>query len=219
MGYVDDVLTVSTLGNSSVQCNTIANAFTESKKLTYGANKCKKIHIGKVNNICPTLKVHDEDMKNSDSETYLGDIISNTGKVRPNIQSRREKGFGLASEILSILSEIPLGKFRVEIALILRQAMLINGMLYSSEVWSDVKDSDIELLEDVDEFFLRSIFRAHSKTPLEFLHLETGTIPIRLIIASRRVNYLHHILTRPENELIFRVFQAQKQSPSKGDFG
>ena len=80
--------------------------------------------------------------------------------------------------------------------------MLINGILHNSEAWSDVKDSDVKLLEDVDEHLIRSIFKAHSKTPLEFLHLETGTVPIKFIIASRRLNYLHNILSKPEPELI-----------------
>jgi hypothetical protein len=52
-------------------------------------------------------------------------------------------------------------------SLILRQAMLINGMVYKSEAWGD----DIKLLKDVDESFLRPVFKAHSKTPLEFLNL------------------------------------------------
>ena len=131
---------------------------------------------------------------------------------------RRDKGFGCVSEILSILNEIPLGKYRIHIALILRQAMLINGMLGSIEAWSDIKEADLKLLEDVDEFLLRSVFKAHRKTPIEFLHLETGTIPIRFIVASRRLNYLHTILSREKSELTQRVYQAQKSKPSKGDW-
>ena len=64
----------------------------------------------------------------------------------------------MVSEIFSILSEIPLGKHRIQIALILRQAMLLNGILYSSEAWSDMKDTDVKQLEEVDEYLLRSIF-------------------------------------------------------------
>ena len=164
------------------------------------------------------MKVHDEKLTESESETYLGEIISNTGRLRANIQSRRDKGFGCVAEIMSILSEIPLGKYKIQIGLILRQAMLINGMLSSSEAWSDVKDGDIKLLEDVDEFLLRSIFKAHSKTPLKFLHLETGTVPLRYIIASRRINYLQNILSKPESELIHRVYEAQKLKTCTGDW-
>ena len=96
--------------------------------------------------------------------------------------------------------------------------MLINGILHNSEAWSDLKLEDIKLLEDVDEFVLRSIFKSHSKTPIEFLHLETGTKPIRFIIASRRLNYLYNIINRPDEELIKRVYEVQKQKTTKGDW-
>ena len=198
--------------------NAILNAFTEGKKLQYSVDKCKKIHIGKTNNICPDLKVHENTMKSSDKEKYLGDFISSSGKIRENIMSRREKGFGIVSDILSIISEIPLGKYKVHAGLKLRQAMLINGFLHNSEAWSDINMEEIEMLEDVDELLLRNIFNAHSKTPLEFLHLESGTKPIRFIIASRRLNYLYTILKRNKNELTRRVFEAQKVETTKGDW-
>ena len=98
-------------GYTSVVNNAVANAFTDAKKLKYGTQKCKKLHIGKQSTLCPDLKVHDEKLTESESETYLGEIISNTGRLRANIQSRRDKGFGCVAEIMSILSEIPLGKY------------------------------------------------------------------------------------------------------------
>ena len=74
------------------------------------------------------------------------------------------------------------------------------------------------MFELVDKSLLRSLFNSHSKTSSAFLHLETATIPIRYIIASRRINYLHNILTRNENEVVSRVYFAQKAKPLQGDF-
>ena len=48
------------------------------------------MHIGKQNNICPKLKVHEEIMKVTESETYLGNIISNTAKIKEYIQARSD---------------------------------------------------------------------------------------------------------------------------------
>ena len=133
IGYVDDALTVAKCGNKCVVNNSILNSFTESKKLRYGVDKCKQMHVGKSNNICPSLIVHEGEMKVSDKETYLGDVITSSAKVKENILSRRDKGFGIVSDILWLISEVPLGKFKSKIALILRQAMLINGIVYNSE--------------------------------------------------------------------------------------
>ena len=66
-------------------------------------------------------------------------------------------------------------------------------------------------LEAIDEALLRSILKAHSKTPKEFLYLETGALPLRWIIAKRRISLLKHIMERREDDLLKRVFLAQKE--------
>ena len=70
----------------------------------------------------------------------------------------------------------------------------------------------------MDEALLRGILKAHAKTPREFLYLETGATPIKYILAQRRINYLRHIISRSDNELIKKVFIAQKANPTRGDF-
>ena len=119
---------------------------------------------------------------------------------------------------MAILSEVPLGKFKIQMGLHLRQAILINGILYNSEAWHCLTKTHIEQLELIDNQFLRRLFNAHSKTSTAFLHLETGTMPIKFIISSRRLNFLHKIPYRPKNDLISRVFTAQCESPLEGDF-
>ena len=201
LGMVDDELVITKCGNDSVISNAIVYTFIESKKLRVGKTKCFKIHVGesKSNLICPNLKVHDHKMESSKSEKYLGDWVNQDGKNKENIESRRAKGFGLSAEIHAILSEIPLGRFKIEIGLTLRQAMLINGILFNSEAWQNMSEDDYKKLEDVDNFFLRKLVGAHCKTSNAFLHLETGTLPVRFVIASRRLVYYYNILSKPEN--------------------
>ena len=49
----------------------------------------------------------------------------------------------MVAEILALLQEIPLGKYKMEIWLQLRQAMLINGILYNSEVWHNINEAEL----------------------------------------------------------------------------
>ena len=157
-------------------------------------------------------------MTETKHEKYLGDIFSEDGSTQKNIEARQAKGFGLVSEILSILKEVPFGKYRIQAGLKLQQSLFINSILTNSEVWYGVKDDQIRKLEQIDEHLIREVFGAHSKTATEMLYLETGTIPLRFIIKNRRVNYLHHILTRNENELIYKFFKAQERLPVKHDW-
>ena len=157
-------------------------------------------------------------MKASTGQKYLGDIISNNGSIRNTIEERKSKGFGIVNEIIAILCDIPLGRFKMEIGLRLRQAMLLNGILFNSEAWYDISETEIKMLEAVDEHLLRALVKAHSKTALEFLYLESGAFPIRFIISSRRLLYHHNILRREETELVKRIYLEQTKNPTKGDF-
>jgi hypothetical protein len=73
-------------------------------------------------------------------------------------------------------------------------------------------------LEDTHEALLRGLLKAHSKVPVEALHLETGTISIRHILKSRRLCYLQNILRRDSEELVREIYDAQKNDPVDGDF-
>ena len=100
----------------------------------------------------------------------------------------------------------------------MRNAMLLNGILTNSEVWFGLTKTDYTILEQVDEFLLRGILQAHSKTPREMLYLETGAMPIRFVIKKRRLSYLHHLLSRDKSEIISQIYFAQKQQPVKNDW-
>jgi hypothetical protein len=157
-------------------------------------------------------------MNEATQEKYLGDLINTSGTCTKTIEERRSKAFGIVNEIIAILDEIPLGRYKMEIGLKLRQAMLINGMLYNSEAWHAITETDLRLLETVDEQLLRSLVKGHAKTPLEFLYLEAGATPIRFIISSRRLTYHQTILKREDSELTKRIYQEQLKNPSTGDF-
>ena len=120
--------------------------------------------------------------------------------------------------ILSIVNDLPLDHWRVQAGLRLREALFINGILFNSEAWQGIAKDDIESLEKVDEALIRGILGAHAKIPKEALFLETGTIPLRYIIKSRRLSYLKTILDRDSDELIREVYDAQKVDPTPGDF-
>ena len=222
LGMVDDILTIQKCSSDTLKINAVVNSFIEGKKLKLSASKCHRIHVKnnkqKNDPKCPELKVHNEPMKESKQEKYLGDLINTSGTHRNTIEDRKNKGYGIVNEIIAILDEIPLGRFKMEIGLKLRQAMLLNGILYNSEAWHSLSETEVRIFETVDEHLLRSLVKGHAKTPLEFLYLEAGATPIRFIISSRRLNYHHCIIQREEEELTKRIYNEQKRNPTRGDF-
>ena len=112
---------------------------------SYAENKCSVIHVGKHCRDCPQLKVHNKPMHKASSFKYLGDTVHKSGKNMINIIERRAKAYAIFAEIRAILEDVPLGKYRTQIGLQLRQAMFVNGVLFNTEVWHGLKPKDIEI--------------------------------------------------------------------------
>ena len=158
-------------------------------------------------------------MNMEDNWKYLGDILSSDGKNDANIKERVQRGLGAVSNICQTLSDLCLGPYYYEAAIILRSSLLLSTLLSNSEAWVNLTKKNIEDLEHVDEKFLRNLFgNAHVKTPLEALYLETGCVPIRYLLKSRRLNFLYYILSDKEDSLLSNVFRAQCNHPLKGDW-
>ena len=133
---VDNVITTSKCGSTSITLNQTVNTFMELKKLKLSEDKCSKIHIGKKLSTCPTHFVHGSEMKTSEKEKYLGDIINNKANSKDTIEDRIARGNAILSQMTAILSDIPLGKRRTEAGIELRHAWFLNGCLFNSEIWT-----------------------------------------------------------------------------------
>ena len=220
LAMVDDLLGIARCGGESVDLNSVINSRIEMKKVKFhtpnenGKSKCHTLHVGKQNE-CPHLKVHGCPMEKVSSDTYLGDIISNDGRNKLNIESRVAKGLGRVSQIMGVLKSVSFGVHFFEIARTLRESILINGMLTNCEVWYGLTENEVSQLEEIDRLLLRQIMNVPSSCPTEALYLELGCVPVSLIIKSRRVNYLHHLVNIDENEMLSKFFKAQWNFPAK----
>ena len=215
---IDDLLSIFKCGCESVEANAFITSQIEMKNLHLNSKKCHQIHMEKKNEFCPKLKSHTESMLNVSQDKYLGDVISSNGKNEANIQSKVSIGMGAMSNILNIIREVSIGKFYFPIAVLLRQSMFISTILLNSETWVNLTQKNIEDLEKNDHIFLKRIFEAPVTTPTKLLYLESGCYPLKFHIKARKVMYLHYLLNRNENELISRVFWAQKEDPTRKDW-
>ena len=134
------------------------------------------------------------------------------------IEDRRNQGWGKIATIMGILSEVDMGVHKLEVGLLLRKAILIGGMLYTSEAWSGLNEKQLARLEVVDTALLRKLTGGHSKSATEFYHLETKTWKLRHHISYLRIMYHQEILKRDANETISKIYHKQKDSPVKGDW-
>ena len=111
-------------------------------------------------------------MEEAAEEKYLGDIISKDGRNMKNIKARVNKGTGIVKKIMMLLDGMPFGKYYFEIAMILRNCLLVSSVLNNSEAWYNLTNAELDYLETVDLMFLRNVLQTPKSTPKEMLYLE-----------------------------------------------
>ena len=224
LSMVDDMLAISNCGQESISLNTYINTHVELKKLGLhtpdhtGKTKCHKMHVGCKNLLCPDLRVHDTLMKTASEDIYLGDVIRADGKNCSNIQKRVSKGLGLVTQIMTTVETISFGKSYFKIALSIREALFLSGILTNGEVWYNLNKSDLEDLEAVDRLLLRRILGVPESTSKEALYLETGCLDITSILQCRRLGFLHYLVRQEKNSMMYKFFKAQWDYPATGDW-
>ena len=176
----------------------------------------KKNEVGQefIEDIC----VGQVQIEHSEEEKYLGDIIAKDGRNIKNIQARVNKGKGIIKRILEILEGIPFGKLYYQVAIILRNSLLVSSVLCNSEAWFNITQSEFELIESVDLIFLRNLIGAPKTVPKEILFLELGVVPLREIVKQKRLNFLYYILSQEKESIIYRVFETQRRHQNKKDW-
>ena len=154
LGMVDDILAVSESGYKTSKMNGFLNAKTAVKRLQFGpknvmlcilevtSQTTKKVdlfvdgwklqevqQINQDNGTVHEAPDGEHKIEESESEKYLGQIISSDGLNVKNIINLSNKGRGMIENIMGILNHTPGGIFHFEIAIMMRNAYLISSML------------------------------------------------------------------------------------------
>ena len=89
----------------------------------------------------------------TENQKYLGFIISNKGDNMANISAVKKKSIGLIRKVLNRLNSLKLRKYYFECAAVLMKSMLRPSILYASEMYYNLKESEVRHLEKIEEDF------------------------------------------------------------------
>ena len=79
-------------------------------------------------------------------KTYLGHIIQSNGRNDKNIKNKVDKCVGNVEKIISAINEIPHGRHTYKAALLMRQGLMLGGMLSNAETWINITEAEIARL-------------------------------------------------------------------------
>ena len=149
---------------------------------------------------------------------YLGFVISCQGNNMANINAFKKKSIGVIRSIMQKLDALKLQTYYFECALIFMNVMLRGSILYASETYYNLTESQLRNIERIEEGYLRQILNTTRGSPIIQLYLETGQFPARFQIKKSRLLFLKCILKEDQESRTYRFFQVQQQNPTNRDW-
>ena len=243
LGLVDDLIGVTETGCDAQKMNAIINVRSAEKGLQFGIKKCKRMVVGAKSEDVVDNDLHVDTWKVEHKESqalhetelvetfsglasieacseqkYLGFVISNTGNNMVNIRALKNKSIGIIKQITLKLDSLNLRKYFFECSKIFLNAFLRSSILYASETYYNLKESELRQIERIEESYLRKILKTSRGCPISQLYLEFGQVPARFEIIKLRLFFLKYILEQDTDSLIHRFLQLQISQPTKNDW-
>ena len=125
-------------------------------------------------------------MEKIDEYKYLGFIISSKGDNMININAMKKKSIGIIKTILYKLDSMNLKQYYFEVAMVYLNSIPRGSILYASETYYNLTESQLRNIERIEEGFLRKILKTPRGCPISQLYLETGQWPARFQVMILR---------------------------------
>ena len=84
-------------------------------------------------------------------QKYLGFVQSSTGSNMTNIGEVKKKAIGVVKSALNKLNSMNLSKYYFECSIIILNVMVRSSILYASELYYDLKESELRHLERIED--------------------------------------------------------------------
>ena len=117
---------------------------------------------------------------------------------------------GIVSSVTSLINNISLGQHYFRIGLLFRETNIINGIMSCTEVMHGITNQQVQKLQNVDEIYIRKLLGAPVTTAKEALFIETGKIPLDIILKTRRLMYWWNVVNQDSNSMLFKTYISQK---------
>ena len=135
-------------------------------------------------------------------QKYLGFVLSSTGRNMANIGEVKKKAIGVVKSALNKLNSMNLSKYYFECSIIILNVMVRSSILYASELYYDLKESELRHLERIEEGYIRKVLNTTKGCPIVQLYLAVGHHPARFEIQKMRLLYLKYILHENDDSLL-----------------
>ena len=219
--YQDDIFRLCVDPFSAQIGNEFMDNVMETKLLDFNLDKSCYIVIGSEEAKAEMkekfkeapLTLSGKPMKEVSNEKYLGDYISTLGSADSaliTVTKRHQKAMNYIYEIKAVIEDC-----RAEVVggiiagLEIWEVAVIPYLMNNSDTWAYMPKQALDVLDSLQNQFLRSLLATPRGSPTPALLWETGTPTMENRILKRKLTFVHHLANLPEDSLAWQVATLQ----------
>ena len=207
--YADDTVIFGTDPDSFQNNLIVFYEYCQMWKLNINYKKTKIMIFGKKNYDNLEFKLGEHVINICDEFKYLGVVFSKSRSfykaIKHNVDHAKKAMHLLYKRIGSL-------KIPTDLQIELFNHTILPILLYGCEIWGY---SDIKLIENVQNQFLRSITKLKKSTPIYMLYAELGITPIEVHIKSRMIGFWIKLVNSDDIKLsktMYHIMQSEIES-------
>ena len=139
---------------------------------------------------------------------YLGHIISPNLSFNDDLKHKRSLVEAALGTCMAVASDEVLHHIRVDTLLQLYNTCIVPIILYGTEVWTHTR---LDTLEQLQHKCLKRLMKLPTSTPNAATLIETGILPIKVLVHRKQLNFHHKLKNAPES-LAGRVLNQQENA-------
>ena len=210
--YADDTVI---FGTDETEFQNNLNAFYEYSKiwrLDINYDKTKILIFGTHNDDSFDFKMGENKIQINNKFKYLGTVFT---KSR-NFNKAKKHNYDQAKKAMHLLyKRIHNLNLPVDLQLLLFDQTILPIALYACEVWGF---ENIQLIEKLQNEFLRHITNSKKSTPIYMLYAELGRKPIAISIKNRMIGYWLNIINSKNSKLSYLLYNILLHEYNAGIF-
>ncbi|MES9882143.1 MAG: reverse transcriptase family protein [Sedimenticola sp.] len=187
------------------------NEYCKNWKLNINYRKTKIIVFGARNTKKFNFNIDGNKIEITDCYKYLGVFFNKSRKFH---KARSHTVAQARSALFLLYKKIRNLNLSIDIQLKLFDQMILPILTYGCEIWGF---ENIQVMENVQNNFLRHITKLRKSTPIYMIHAELGRYPIEIEIKTRMISYWMSILKNKDTKLSNMAYIILKESCLLGE--
>ena len=208
--FVDDVATLAEGKKHQEKTLEKVHEFALKHKVKWGAHKCNVLEIGKHRCVKEKWRLGDEEIMNSDTYRYLGDIINRNGSNKQNLEERFKKVKNSTREVMACGNSEIMRTTELKVCLDLHEAVTVPMMINNCESWV-LTSTDTKELEKMELWALKRILNIPTTTPSTAVRFVTCTLFMQIRVDLRQLIYMQKILKRERSHWTHHILLSLDQ--------